>query len=103
MTTPRGAALRPGGLARGRRLVAAHLALVKLLAVPAVALALAGVLGVASEHRAVLLAFAAVPSAPAAYVLTARMGGDGPFVAAQLFVTTTAALVTLPLWLAMAG
>jgi malonate transporter and related proteins len=43
-----------------------------------------------------------VPSAPAAYVLAARMGGDGTFVAAQVSAVTGAALLTLPLWLALA-
>ena len=98
-----GAALRVGGLAPGRRLVAAHLAMVKLLAVPAIALGFAVALGIGGQERAVLLAFAAVPPATASYVLTARMRGDGPFVAAQLSLTTTAALVTLPLWLAVSG
>ncbi|RBY78154.1 AEC family transporter [Geodermatophilus sp. TF02-6] len=97
-----GAALRPGGVARGRRLMAAHLGLVKLVAVPAVALGLGLLLGVAGEQRAVLLAFAAVPPATTSYVLTAGMGGDGPFVAAQTSLTTAAALLTLPLWLSVA-
>lgn len=98
-----GAALRAGGLDRGRRLPAAYLAVVKLVAVPAAALGLAAALGVAGDQRAVLLSFAAVPPATAAYVLTARMGGDGPFVAAQLSLTTVAALLTLPLWLTLTG
>ena len=96
-----GAALRVGGLRRGRRAMAAYLAVVKLLAVPAVALGLGLVLGVAGEQRAVLAAFAAVPPATSAYVLTARMGGDGEFVAAQISLTTLAALLTMPLWLGL--
>ncbi|SNS64721.1 hypothetical protein SAMN06893096_10649 [Geodermatophilus pulveris] len=98
-----GAALRSAWPERGRRLVSAHLALVKLVVVPAAALGLATVLGVVGEQRAVLLAFAAVPPATASYVLTARMGGDGPFVAAQLSLTTLAAMLTLPLWLSLIG
>ncbi|WNV76098.1 AEC family transporter [Geodermatophilus sp. DSM 44513] len=98
-----GAALRGGWFQRGRRLVSAYLALVKLVAVPAAALGLATALGVVGEQRAVLMAFAAVPPATAAYVLTARMGGDGPFVAAQLSLTTVAAVLTLPLWLTLTG
>jgi hypothetical protein len=34
-------------------------------------------------------------------VLTARMNGNGTFVAAQVSAATTAALLTLPLWLAL--
>jgi predicted permease len=98
-----GAALRVGGLPRGQRVMAAYLGAVKLLAVPAVALGLAALLGVEGEQRFVVLAFAAVPTAPAAYVLAVRMGGAGTFVAAQASATTAAALVTLPLWLTLTG
>ena len=98
-----GAALRGGGLPRGQRVMAAYLGVVKLLAVPAVALGLAALLGIDGEQRFVVLAFAAVPPATTAYVLAVRMGGDGPFVAAQASATTAAALVTLPLWLSLTG
>jgi len=98
-----GAALRVGGMRRGQWLVASYLGAVKLLAVPAAALGLCALLGVDDEQRFVVLAFAAVPSAPAAYVLAARMGGDGTFVAAQVSAVTSAALLTLPLWLAVAA
>jgi malonate transporter len=97
-----GAALRVGGLRHGQRVMAAYLGAVKLLAVPAVALGLCALLGVAGEQRFVVVAFAAVPSASAAYVLAARMGGDGTFVATQISAVTSAALLTLPLWLALA-
>ncbi|RZU31534.1 AEC family transporter [Blastococcus saxobsidens] len=96
-----GAALRLGGLPRGQRLMAGYLAAVKLLAVPAVALGLCALLGVDGVQRFVVLAFAAVPPATASYVLAARMDGNGPFVAAQVSAATTAALLTLPLWLAL--
>jgi malonate transporter and related proteins len=98
-----GAALRGRWFHRGQRLMAAHLAVVKLVAVPAAALGLAAALGITGEQRMVLLSFAAVPTATASYVLAARMGGDGPFVAAQLSLTTVAALLTLPSWLALIG
>jgi malonate transporter and related proteins len=98
-----GAALRVGGLPRGEWVMAAYLGAVKLVAVPAVALGLAALLGVEGEQRFVALAFAAVPPATAAYVLAVRMGGAGTFVAAQASATTAAALVTLPLWLALTG
>jgi predicted permease len=97
-----GAALRLGGLRRGQVLAASYLGVVKLLAVPAVALGLCALFGIDGEQRFVVLAFAAAPSAPAAYVLTARMGGDGTFVATQVSAVTCAALLTLPLWLALA-
>ncbi|MDP9459737.1 MAG: AEC family transporter [Actinomycetota bacterium] len=98
-----GAALRLRGLERGHWLAAGYLGAVKLLAVPATALLLSALLGVEGEQRLVVLAFAAVPPATASYVLAARMGGHGAFVAAQTSLTTTAALATLPLWLALTG
>jgi predicted permease len=98
-----GAALRLRGLQRGQWLMAAYLGAAKLLAVPAVALGLAALLGVDGDQRFVVLAFAAVPPATSAYVLAARMGGNGTFVAAQASAATTAALLTLPLWLALTG
>jgi malonate transporter len=98
-----GAALRLRGLERGHWLVAGYLGAVKLLAVPAVALLLSALLGVEGEQRLVVLAFAAVPPATASYVLAARMGGHGVFVAAQTSLTTAAALITLPLWLSLTG
>ena len=97
-----GAALRLGGLPRENWLMSSYLASVKLLAVPAFALGLCVLLGVQGDQRFVVLAFAAVPPASAAYVLAARMGGDGPFVAAQISAVTCAALLTLPLWLTLA-
>lgn len=98
-----GAALRVGGLARGQWLMAGYLGVVKLLAVPAVALALSAVLGIEEEQRFVVLAFAAVPPATSSYVLAARMGGNGTFVAVSTSVATAAALLTLPSWLAVTG
>lgn len=97
-----GAALRIGGLPRGQWVMASYVGAVKLLVVPAVALGLCALLGVDGMQRFVVLAFAAVPTASAAYVLAARMGGDGRFVAAEVSAMTCASLLTLPLWLALA-
>ena len=97
-----GAALRLGGLPREQWFMATYVGAVKLLAVPAVALGLCALLGVDGVQRFVVLAFAAVPTASAAYVLAARMGGDGRFVAAEVSAMTCASLVTLPLWLSLA-
>jgi predicted permease len=98
-----GAAHRSGGVAGGRRRNAAPLGVVKLVAVPADALGLGMLLGVDGDQRAVLLAFAAVPPATSSYVLASRMGGDGPFVATLTSLATAAALITLPVWLTVAG
>ncbi|MGY2004154.1 AEC family transporter [Blastococcus sp. SYSU DS1024] len=98
-----GAALRIGELARREWALSGYLAAVKLLAVPAAALGLVALLGIDGDQRAVVLAFAVVPPATASYVLTARMGGNGGFVSAHVSLATTAALVTVPLWLLVAG
>ncbi|MCF6507018.1 AEC family transporter [Blastococcus sp. MG754426] len=98
-----GAALRLRGMDRSGWLLSGFLAAVKLLVVPATALALVVLLGVEGDQRAVVLAFAVVPPATASYVLAARMGGNGGFVSAHISVATTAALVTVPLWLLLTG
>lgn len=72
---------------------------VKLLAMPAATLLLARGLGLTGVYFDVVLAFAALPTATSAYILTQRMGGDGPRVAWIISATTLAAMVTLPAWL----
>jgi len=44
--------------------------------------------------------FAALPTAPAAYILAVRMGGEGHIVAFLITTGTLISLLTLPLWLA---
>lgn len=72
---------------------------VKLLAMPAATLFLARSLGLTGVYFDVAVAFAALPTATSAYILTQRMGGDGPRVAWIISATTLAAMVTLPAWL----
>ena len=97
-----GAALR---VERGQGPVAAHAywLVVKLLALPAIALGLARMLGFAPLETAVLVLAAALPTASSAYILAVRMGGTGGAVATQITVGTLASMVTLPVWLALAG
>jgi len=59
-----------------------------------------GPLGVTGVYRDITLAFAALPAASSAYILTQRMGGDGAGVAWLISASTLAAMATLPLWLA---
>ncbi|HEX4233409.1 MAG TPA: AEC family transporter, partial [Caldimonas sp.] len=47
--------------------------------------------------------FAALPTSAAAYVLAARMGGDGSFVAGIVTMSTLLGMVGIPLWLAVAS
>ncbi len=100
-----GAGLRFEGFGARRSDSASTLALgawitaVKLIAMPATAYALSHALGLAPSLRAIVVLYAAMPTAPSAYILAARMGGDAPFTALLMTVSMLAALVTLPLWL----
>lgn len=96
-----GAGLRITGVGGDLALVA-WLCAAKLLVAPAAALAAGQWLGLDATARMVLLVFGAVPTASSAYILANRMGGDGPFVALCITVSTLAAVLTLPLWLTVA-
>jgi predicted permease len=93
-----GAGLRPSGAA-GDRAFAAYITAVKLVALPMVALALAIAMRLPPLATQVLVLFAAMPTASSAYILANRMGGDGPFVAMLIMVSTVASVVALPFWL----
>lgn len=71
----------------------------KLLLLPAIVYGLALLLNLERTGAAVAVIFAALPTAPSAYVLAEQMGGDAPLMAAILTVQTLLAVVTLPLWL----
>jgi predicted permease len=94
-----GAALRlrgPGVV----RLPALWLLGVKLCAVPTIA-ALAGVAcGLDGVYLAVVVLFAALPTASSAYILAMRMGGDGASVAWLISASTLGSMLSLPLWAA---
>ena len=66
---------------------------------PLLALALAALLELPTGQRALLVMFAALPTAPSAYVLASRMGGQGPYVAGLVTLSTLLGMFTLPLWL----
>jgi malonate transporter and related proteins len=91
-----GAGLRLGALREGPRLAAALLA-IRHLALPAVALAAVLLLGLPPAQQAVVVAFAALPTASSAYVLAVRMGGNGPYVAGLVTVSTLLGMLSLPL------
>ena len=71
-----GAGLQLGGLKAAPGLAAALLAL-RHAVLPAVAIGLTAALALPPEQRAIVVLFAALPTASSAYVLAARMGGDG--------------------------
>jgi len=79
----------------------AWLLAVKLVAMPLVAWWVAPRLGLQGLYRDAVLAFAALPTASSAYILAVRMGGDGASTAWLVSASTLAAMLTLPLWLAL--
>jgi len=97
-----GAGLRLSGLQQGKALSAYFLA-VKLLALPAAALVMGRTLELPPQQMQIIMIFAALPTASSAYVLTTRMGGNGPMVAFIISASTVLCAFTLPLWLAIAG
>ena len=56
--------------------------------------------GLPPAPQAIVVAFAALPTASSAYVLAVRMGGAGGFVAGLVTVSTLAGMVSLPVALA---
>jgi predicted permease len=96
-----GAALKLRGRPGGGYAAATWFIAVKLLALPIAALACGRLLGLSGMYFDLLLAYAALPTASSAYILAQRMGGDGRSVAWLISAGTLAAMVTLPLWLAL--
>ena len=93
-----GAGLRPLASAQAwRPLLGA--ALLKLMVLPVLAAAIAGLLTLGPPESQALVLFAALPSAPSAYILARQMGGDAELMAAIITLQTGLALVSLPLML----
>ncbi len=91
-----GAGLRLGALREGPGLAAALLG-IRHLVLPVVALVLAITLQLPPAQQAVVVAFAAMPTASSCYVLAVRMGGNGAFVAGLVSLSTLLAMLGLPL------
>jgi predicted permease len=96
-----GAGLRLSGVHEAKGM-ALYFTAVKLLALPAVALLLGRWLELAPLQLQLVVIFAALPTASSAYVLAARMGGNGPFVAVLISGGTVLSALTIPFWLALA-
>jgi malonate transporter len=91
-----GAGMQLGALNHARSLGAA-LITIKHLLMPVVATLVAVAFGLNPVQTTILLMFAALPTASSCYVLAARMGYDGPYVAALVTVSTVAGMFSLPL------
>ena len=97
-----GAGLALGVLKSAPGLASALLA-IRHAVLPIVAIALGAALALPSQERSIVVLFAALPTSAAAYVLAARMGGDGSFVAGLVTMSTLLGTVSIPLWLAISS
>jgi malonate transporter and related proteins len=90
-----GAGMQFGSLAQAKSLGAAVLG-IKHLGMPLMALGLARLFGLDPTQTAILLMFSAVPTASSCYVLAARMGYNGAYVAGLVTLSTLLGLASLP-------
>ncbi|UPJ46317.1 AEC family transporter [Bradyrhizobium sp. 200] len=97
-----GAGLQLEGLFRPS-LAASVAVLLKLLLMPAIAVALALQFGVTGSNLAVVTICSAVPTASSAYVLARQMGGDAPLLAQIITLQTILAALTMPIAIALAA
>lgn len=89
-----GAGLKFASLGQARVLAVATLA-IKHLLLPLIALGLSAAFGLTPVQTTILLAFSALPTASSAYVLAARMGYDGAYVAGLVTVSTLLGVASL--------
>ena len=95
-----GAGLTFGALKASPGLAASLLA-IRHAVLPAVAIGLASALALPPAQASIVVLFAALPTAASAYVLAARMGGDGNFVAGIVTLSTLLGMLSVPLALAV--
>lgn len=74
----------------------------KLIVAPALCLALSLAIGLTGVTLVVAVICASVPSAMNGFLLARKMGGDAPLYAAAVTLQTGAALITMPVWIAVA-
>lgn len=97
-----GAGLQFQSLARGKVLGVSVLAIRHLLS-PIVAWLLARAFQLGPAETIILLTFSALPTSSSCYVLAARMGYNGPYVAGLVTLSTVLGVVSLPFALAVLG
>lgn len=90
-----GAGLQIGQLARAKTLAVSVLA-IRHLVLPIVAWILSKVFGLTALQTTILLTFSALPTASSCYVLAARMGYNGPYVAGLVTLSTLLGMFSLP-------
>ena len=97
-----GAGMQLGSLAQAKTLGGLVLA-VKHLGMPLIAFGLAQLFQLDPVQTTVLLMFSAVPTASSCYVLAARMGYDGSYVAGLVTLSTLLGMLSLPFALGVLG
>ena len=96
-----GAGLHLGSL-RLAPALSVQLLSVRHLALPATGLAAAAMIpGLTPVQQVVVVGFGALPTATSAYVLASRMGGNGPYVAGLVTLSTLLSMAILPATLAL--
>lgn len=90
-----GAGMQLNALARGKALAVSVLVIRHALT-PVAALGVALLFGLNPTQTTMLLAFSALPTASSCYVLAARMGYDGAFVAGLVTLSTLFGMASLP-------
>ena len=97
-----GAGMQFQSLARGKLLGASVLTIRHLLS-PVIAWLLARAFRLGAAETTILLTFAALPTASSCYVLAARMGYNGHYVAGLVTLSTALGVASLPFALAVLG
>jgi predicted permease len=95
-----GAGLQLAGMFRPS-LAASVAVFLKLLLMPALAIALALWFGLSGANLAIVAACSAVPASSSAYVLARQMGGDAPLLAQIITLQTILAALTMPIAIAL--
>ena len=90
-----GAGMQFGALRRAKTLAVAVL-VIRHFALPLVALGFARLFHLDPVQTTVLLAFSALPTASSCYVLAAKMGYDGAYVAGLVTLSTVLGVLSLP-------
>lgn len=90
-----GAGMQLGTLRQGK-LLGLSVLTVKHLLLPLIALGMAHLFQLNSVQTTALLAFSALPTASTCYVLAARMGYNGPYVAGLVTLSTLSGMWSLP-------
>ncbi|QJC55940.1 hypothetical protein HC248_01224 [Polaromonas vacuolata] len=97
-----GAGMQFGDMARSKSLSVSLLS-IRHFFIPLVALGLSKIFELTLPQASILLAFSAMPTSSSAYVLAARMGYNGGYVAGLVTLSTLLGLLSLPFALSLLG